>query len=144
MKKEISRSKATREDILWQMDMKTAALKRIHRICNELLDEDQLDTPQFCTVEKIRENREHILAADAPNFKRSQRDYGEGAKQMNGLVQGSVVQDGLLGVVCLLPAGARVESAKVDGCPIPPSRDGWERPAGELLKSEAALKEDYQ
>lgn len=51
----IARQTATREDLLWEMDKKTAALKRIHRICNELLTEDELGTPQFCTVKKIRE-----------------------------------------------------------------------------------------
>jgi hypothetical protein len=30
-----NRKTASREDLLWEMDMKTAALKRIHRICNE-------------------------------------------------------------------------------------------------------------
>lgn len=49
-----TRRDATREDLLWEMDKKTAALKRIHRICNELLAEDELATPQFVTVKKIR------------------------------------------------------------------------------------------
>jgi hypothetical protein len=49
-----NRATATREDLLWEMDKKTAALKRIHRICNELLDEGEIASPQFAIVKKIR------------------------------------------------------------------------------------------
>lgn len=48
------RDKATREEFLWAMDMKTAALKRIHRKCNELLDGDYLDKDAILLVKNIR------------------------------------------------------------------------------------------
>lgn len=48
------RDKATREELLWAMDMKTAALKRIHRKCNELLDGDYLDKDAILLVKNIR------------------------------------------------------------------------------------------
>jgi hypothetical protein len=34
------RKNVTREDLLWETDKKTAALKKIHKLCNELLDDD--------------------------------------------------------------------------------------------------------
>ena len=59
-----NRKTASREDLLWEMDMKTAALKRIHRICNELIVEDELATPQLATVKKIR----YIAGAHYPSL----------------------------------------------------------------------------
>jgi hypothetical protein len=48
------RSRNNPEDVLWVMDQKTAALKRIHRLCNDLLDdgEDALTARQ---IKKIRQ-----------------------------------------------------------------------------------------
>ena len=37
------------------MDKKTAALKRIHRLCNDLLEKNELDTRQIISVKLIRE-----------------------------------------------------------------------------------------
>jgi hypothetical protein len=42
-----TRKSATREDLL-------AALKKIHRLCDGLLDGDDLDTTDELTVKKIR------------------------------------------------------------------------------------------
>jgi hypothetical protein len=52
------------------MDKKTAALKRIHKICNELLIENKLETPQHLTVKKIR----HIAGAHYPTLEPQRGD----------------------------------------------------------------------
>ena len=53
--REKTRAAASREELLWVMDKKTAALKKIHKLCNDLLDSpDGLANPEFVQVKKIR------------------------------------------------------------------------------------------
>lgn len=52
--RQLNRDTATREELLWEMDKKTAALKIIHRKCNEILDRDDLNTEDFVEVKQIR------------------------------------------------------------------------------------------
>lgn len=50
--RQLNRNTATREELLWEMDKKTAALKIIQ--CNEILDRDDLNTEDFVEVKQIR------------------------------------------------------------------------------------------
>ena len=52
---EAPRETVTRPELFYVMDKKTAALKRIHRLCNDLLEKNELDTRQIISVKLIRE-----------------------------------------------------------------------------------------
>jgi hypothetical protein len=58
-----TRESATREDLLWEMDKKTAALKRIHRLCNEMSPDDQ-EREVCVAIKRIR----YIAGANYPSL----------------------------------------------------------------------------
>lgn len=56
------RKRENLEDALWAMDQKTAALMRIHRICNECVDDGDIDLTDIKKIRQIASDIWPLLA----------------------------------------------------------------------------------